>query len=878
MASQPYILQKCFKDASAAAGPALERCMDHAVAVLQEAESKSMKAKQRDDLAMAWRELQKLKPAWVVQYPRDLLAAFNSSPDAGKSGAAALTASANASAAALSGKFSLVDDDELVQNIESQRLLQRVLPVVEQVLSELDALMSSALGLANVSPELNPVRPDAFAQTLRSMIEGAPVDHDMRVLWSRHIGEPLGKELKQIYAALVAVLKGANVQSANYRVLQTPASVTAARISARTDAGMGPAGAAGQGGFGAHAGSGSGGLLGDGLPDPEQYVDLSNYEIGDALFQDFLFHGGSNQQQGLAPSYYESIDEELAQLRAEPDVGPQFWETEAPIRQEYVQMPAVDRPARFVDVLSQLSSQVWGSYGRSRERNILRTQLRKDATRVGQVLGLEVVRKLVNQVAQDPRLLVPVRESIVALEPSLLRLAMIDPRFFSDERHPGRRLMERVAERSFKYNDEFASEFQSFFNPVAKAFVALNDREISEVAPFESALQQLEAAWAEQDRDTSGAQHQMLQAMQFAEERQAKADQIAWDMSARPDLDGVPAVVLDFLYGPWALAMAHARMIDTTDAIDPMGFSSVITDLIWSVKIEFTLRQPAKLVEMIPPLLKELHAGLSLLGRDPREDEAFFERLMRLHRPALRLRRAKNKRDAEESGAVPLEDLEAQPATAEQRKAKAAALPWLARNELDAAGFEDTLPTAPGQLAEDLPEPALAQAAAQTAADFAAQAGEGTRGEAAGLIDVATGEPVAEDTGPTPAEILATLTTGSWADLYSKQRWLRAQLVWASSKQTLFMFVSHGGQPHSMTKRSCERLIKDRLLRPVDAHGVVANALDKVQREATEAPAGGAGPEGAGASRPMPLESRGGNSRHGGLGRRASELGITAHA
>lgn len=870
MASQPYILQKCFKDASAAAGPALERCVDHAIAVLQEAESKSMKARQRDELAIAWRELQKLKTSWVVQYPRELFAAFNTSPEAGKSSAAALTASANSSAAALSGKFSLVDDDELVQGIESQRLLQRVLPVVEQVLSELDALMSSALGLPNVSPELNPVRPDTFAQTLRGMIDSAPVEPEMRTMWSRHIGEHLGKELKQIYAGLVEVLKGANVQSANYRVLQTPASVTAARISARTDGTAGPGGAGGQGGFG---GSGGGDLLGDGLPDPEQYVDLSNYEIGDALFQDFLFHGGSNQQQGLAPSYYASIDEELAQLRAEPEVGPPLWETEAPIQQEYVQMPAVDRPTRFVDVLSQLSSQVWGAYGRSRERNILRTQLRKDATRVGQVLGLEVVRKLVNQVAQDPRLLVPVRESIVALEPSLLRLAMIDPRFFSDERHPGRRLMERVAERSFKYNDEFSSEFQAFFDPVAKAFVGLNDREIADVAPFESAMHQLEASWAEQDRDASGAQHEMLQAMQFAEERQSRADQIAWDMSARPDLDGVPAVVLDFLYGPWALAMAHARIIDKTGAIDPMGFSSVITDLIWSVKIEFTLRQPAKLVEMIPPLLKELHTGLGLLGRDPREDEAFFERLMRLHRPALRLRRAKNKRDAEESGAMPLEDLEAQPATAEQRQAKAAALPWLARDELAAAGFEDTLPTAPGQLAEDLPEPAAAQPVMASVAAFAGV----SAGDAAAQAEAVT-EEASEDSGPTPAEILATLTTGSWADLYSKQRWLRAQLVWASSKQTLFMFVSHGGQPHSMTKRSCERLIKDRLLRPVEAHSVVASALDKVQRDASEAASKGAGSEGASASRPMPLESRGGNSRHGGLGRRTSELGITAHA
>ena len=77
-----------------------------------------------------------------------------------------------------------------------------------------------------------------------------------------------------------------------------------------------------------------------------------------------------------------------------------------------------------------------------------------------------------------------------------------------------------------------------------------------------------------------------------------------------------------------------------------------------------------------------------------------------------------------------------------------------------------------------------------------------------------------------------SLRTGSWVDLYSKRRWLRAQLVWASAKGTLFMFVSYGGQLHSMTKCSCEKLLVQRLLRPVDNQGVVAQALDAVAGEA----------------------------------------------
>ncbi|MBC7435876.1 MAG: DUF1631 family protein [Bdellovibrionales bacterium] len=844
MDSQNHVLQKCFKDASLACGPALERCIDYAIATLQDAETKSMKARERDDLAIAWRELLKLKPNWLAQFPRDVLVAFNTPTNTAKASAASL--SGTAASAAASGKFSLVDDTRVVQDIESARMLQRVLPVVEQVLAELDALMSTAQGLSNVTPELNPVRPQVFAQAVRRLIDESPVEADVRVMWARYIGEKLGRELRQIYEGLVQTLVSANVQSASYRVLQTPASVTAARSQAHKAAIPAPGGP-------------PGGLRGDGLPDPEQYVDLSNYEINDALFQDFLYHGGSNEQHGLAPSYYASVDEDLSRLRAEPDMEPQAWESGGPVAADYLQMPVVDRPAKFVDVLSQLNAQVWGSCSTARQRSMVRTQLKKEAKRVGQVLGLEVVRKLVNQVAQDPRLLVPVRESIVALEPSLLRLAMIDPRFFSDERHPGRRLMERVAERSFKYNDEFSPEFEAFFAPVVKSVVELNGRSIEDVRPFESALAALESLWLGQDSAVAGQQQEMLQTMQFAEERQAKADQIAWDMSSRSDLDQVPAVVLDFLYSPWALAMAHARMTSKNAAIDPSGLGSVVTDLLWSVKRDFTLRQPAKLVEMIPPLLRELHAGLALLGRDPREDEAFFIALMWLHQPALRLRRAKSKRDALEiePGAMPLDvQAGAAPATAEERKAKAAAFPWLGRQDLVMAGFEDTLPIALSELAgEDVDTVHAAADCAESAAgpvsDFAAVGlpaavvGLEAPSDAAIETPAASADGVGTEpalaVGPTPAEVLAVLTAGSWADLYSRQRWLRAQLVWASTKGTLFMFVSHGGQPHSMTRRSCERLIRERLLRPVDAHSVVANALDAVARDAVAGAAGAAG-------------------------------------
>ncbi|MHB1199643.1 MAG: DUF1631 family protein, partial [Polaromonas sp.] len=294
-------------------------------------------------------------------------------------------------------------------------------------------------------------------------------------------------------------------------------------------------------------------------------------------------------------------------------------------------------------------------------------------------------------------------------------------------------------------------------------------------------------------------------------------------------------------FGPWALAMAHARLIDTRNQVDPLGFGSVVPDLLWSVKREVTLKQPAKLIEMIPSLLGKLHTGLELLGRDPRESAPFFEGLMKLHRPVLKLRRLKSQRDAEESGAMPLEPEEL-PATPEQRRAKAAAHPWLGRGDLDAAGFEDTLPTAPGELApleeEKEEEDLLAAAPVPTDTDgAAAQAAPGAESDQPGEAGAAppAARPAMAQTEA--GQLLLSLRTGHWVDLYSRQHWLRAQLIWASSKGTLFMFVSHGGQPHSMTKRSCERLIRERLLRPVETHGVVAQALDRLAKETAPADA-----------------------------------------
>ena len=954
MALQSATLKACFSKAAEGAQIALERSIADAIASLQIAEMQTSKGIDSDLLRTAGKGLADFKSAWVDGYKRHLAAEFNATKNDSLSrevgGATTVLESAPSSTNTLTSagslanalgahpaELSLVDDHQISQAIESARLLQQMLPHLEQSLLELNSLISSAQGLTRVQPELNPLRPEIFATCLLDLLYGVAAPPAVTALWIKNLGSPLGRELSSVYDSVVNLLQLADVQGAIYQVVQTVSErgKSSARFSTPKQSFTGAADQVEFEALRTHA-SGRGNLSSS---DQRQFDPASEQDglslplVTAALFEDFLLQGGTQSEQKLAPAYRKRLQDEFVAL-SNADIGSTlsndtktnlpgtstgqnqglYWADTVLVTDAgapslaYHRLPAVDRPRRDVTEETDLNSRFWGTYAQPHARAVARSRLKAEANDMHQVMGLEVVRQLVHEVAQDARLLAPVREAIVALEPALGRLAMQDPRFFSQETHPGRLLLEGLTQRSLKFNDEFSPEFSVFFEPVKQIVNALNGEGVIDVCRFETALSALRNEWAIQDKTEASRRHEMLEKMRFAENRQTHADRISHELSMRSDLEGVPDFVLDFLFGYWSLAIAHARLSDTQNQLDPEGFQSAVPDLVWSSKPQVATKQPAKFIEMIPGLLSKLHYGLRMLGTDANECASFFEGLMKLHQPLLLLRRLKSQRDVQESssallsGAASLTDDLTNSgnaaAAAEQPRAKVAAMPWMGKNELLNAGFQhtnsadfDMLTTEEGPSGEGRPEtePTFQQNQANQLPDSDIANDAFTSDTAAPLRDAPValvvpavdkddsynpppsvlldsdvgGDAVTSDTAVPPGDalvapavdeggfdttppcalpaaetILQALRAGDWVDLYSHRRWLRAQLTWASSKGTLFMFISHGGQPHSMTKRSCERLIAGRFLRPVESHGVVSHALQAVAANAKAVPLG----------------------------------------
>lgn len=795
--------RQCLELAFAAAPAMVGHAVDQAVATLQAEEQRSQSVAQRQEIADAWLELTRRRAHWAGRFAQLLRAAQVAKPVQPEARAAAAVDSNDRF-----GGLTLLDEDTLATEIESARVLQLLAPKLEQPLTELDGLMSTALGLETVHTEANPLRPQVFAQALRELMQPVPVPAWSK-LWTQHLAVPLASEIANLYRDAVKLLRAARLTEASYRVLPPapgaprPASPADKPAAGAAAAGAGAAGnAAAAGPSAAHAShqdmshpssgapgeAGVPGLVNTGPLGGAAWADLSGYTLGDELFQAFLFSRTPPSTKPLAPAYYAKVDAQMAEAASSEQFQPYDADEVAELRG----LSPVERPHRSVGTTRALDNAVWGRWAAAQERAVHRTRLKKEARQVGQVLGLEVVRQLVDQVARDPRLLAPVREAIVALEPSLARMALVTPRFFAEEDHAGRRLVERVAERSFRYNDEFASDFQEFFADIRTTFRSLNEQPVEDLAPFAQALQELEERWAGEDALEDRGGQVAVDAVHFAEARAAEAAQIAWSLSQRSDLEGVPAVVQDFLFGPWSQVMAHARLTDGSRHPDPGGWNSVITDLLWSVKTDHTLRDPARLFTTVPAMLVRLRDGMKLIGYEPSQSETFFQALEQLHRPVLKLR-ARTRKASHGPEAGPTLD----PAlmNTQRQQPRAPGELWLTPSELQQAGFEDSQQSGPMPLAAD------------------------------------------DEAQPQTATIIAGLQQGCWVDLHSRGRWRRANLKWVNERATLFMFTSHGGQPHSMTRRSLERLVRERHLRPVEQGAVVPRALEQLAQPA--APAAG---------------------------------------
>ncbi|MDE2617131.1 MAG: DUF1631 family protein [Burkholderiales bacterium] len=433
---------------------------------------------------------------------------------------------------------------------------------------------------------------------------------------------------------------------------------------------------------------------------------------------------------------------------------------------------------------------------------------------LGQQLGEEVVRLMLENLGKDQRLLPPVRAQVKELEPLLLRLAQADPRFFSERKHPARQFLDRITHQSLGYKTENDERFQRFIKMVSSAVLELLGSD-GEPESFARALTMLDAQWSRVDLALRARQEDAARALMHAEQRNMLAQRLAADFQERLQDKEIPDFVAAFLSGPWSQVVAESQLRGdgTTDAD---GYLALVDDLIWSAQVKLARRNRTRLVQLVPTLLVKLRHGLQLIEYPPERIPRFLDQLIALHEKAFEAPKVK----------APAPAKTAKPSRAPEDEGDP--MDGLEVTELD--GFPDELP-------EDFSQESGGESTGYgviEAADADSIWMAGHEADEAGYLPEGDVMPDAASAGAPVSGTwnAADLAIGCWVELQLKGEWVRAQLTWASPHRTLFMFISGKGLAHSMSRRTMEQLRTRGLMRIVSERHMVDNALDAVAQTA----------------------------------------------
>lgn len=728
--SSPYqaLYRSCMKEAAAQGRTLMQRLVRRVALSMPARAALAPDPQERKLLTESAQVLMKHEGALCEAYPQALLAEF----------AQAIAGDLRRGALSFDS-LELMGDDQMQESVELVRTQQAVLHAVEAELTQLNALICAVQGLKSVQADRNPLRPEVYVRSLRTVTLQSPVSHGTRQRWLAHLGEALGPELAMVYRELSDMLRKQGVTEAGFNITPSPEVQVPPRAA-------------------------------EAAAVAEREQQASTLLTVRALRR---LLSGELDPQAVAPT-------------PAPQRPADFFET-VPAAFEALQ------EMRQVDAVMQRLQQRQLAGGDAAEGSTagLREAMRAEAKRPGQALGLEVVNLMVENIASDRRLLPPVQQTVRDLEPALLRLALSDPRFFSDKKHPARQFLEQMTQRSLAWQSVDAPGFDAFIGPLQEAVEALNATRTGGAEPFDFALKSLEEAWGEEQKRDRRYREKAVRALLQAEQRNLLAGTIGRELQARPDIARAPREVLQFILGPWSHVIAQARLADPMGDADASGYTALVADLAWSVQPWNEPGAVARLAKILPGLLEKLRRGLATIDYPQAQTQRFLDQLAELHQRVL-----KPPVDASRPQALATQlsrdELEAMLGEGDGA--------WLQPSEAQQSGFMETHQSAIQQPLFQATQPGFGETRPMTTDD----------------ADLAPQLPP------------AGLQQGAWVEMLMDGGWSRYQLTWSSPHGTLFMFTGAGGKTQSMTRRLLDKMLKAGTLRLVSAQAVVDGALDAV--------------------------------------------------
>jgi hypothetical protein len=266
-------------------------------------------------------------------------------------------------------------------------------------------------------------------------------------------------------------------------------------------------------------------------------------------------------------------------------------------------------------------------------------------------ITIDVIGLLFDYIFRDPSIPESLRNLFSRLQVPILKTALVDRSFFSDKKHPARRLLDHLALAAIGATGD--AGYRTGFELVAAGVIDEVCRDFKvDFAVFGEADAKLQEFVDAEQRKAVAALDQEVAVALSAEEREADRSQVRALIRDKLAGRALPFDIRSFSETAWADYLTSLRLQHGIQSNEWNAGVQTLDDLLWSITVKERTAQKARLAKMVPPLIRNLRAGGAAVKVGDDRMKPFLDAVFQLHMAAIKPEAPRTEGDPASAGAA----------------------------------------------------------------------------------------------------------------------------------------------------------------------------------------------------------------------------------
>jgi hypothetical protein len=249
---------------------------------------------------------------------------------------------------------------------------------------------------------------------------------------------------------------------------------------------------------------------------------------------------------------------------------------------------------------------------------------------------IDLVGMLFEFILNDSTLPDSVKALLSHLHTPILKVALLDKKFFFRSKHPARRLLNALTQAGGLCNADESDE-QGMFAKIQSVVDHVCQHFDDDTAIFESLLDDFSNFLEGFNRKSRVVEKRSVDTAKGRERLREARQAVTREIIDRTWNRSVPKVVESLLMGPWANLMVLTALRNGQDGEEWKKALAVVEDLLWSVTPKVSEAERRQVRQKLPEIQQELREGLNLIGDPEINSNAVLEELAAYHREILEM-------------------------------------------------------------------------------------------------------------------------------------------------------------------------------------------------------------------------------------------------